>query len=147
MNSSAMVGARPREVDAGLHPREHEQAATAAWVCRGQRPQRDPHAVILGKAEAWRHDADNGVGAAVDRNGPANDRSVAQKTPPPHIVADDDHGFGADLIVVRGQVAAERRRDAESGKQVPGNGGPVELLRLGAIGQGDRAGADGDDGR
>ena len=72
---------------------------------------------VSGKHELRRHDADDGVGKAVDGNRPADDRAVAVVSQLPHLVAEHDDALGAGTVVVGGEVAPERRRRSEEAEE------------------------------
>ena len=75
--------------------------------------ERDPETLVLRKREARRHHADDRGGAAVDAHRSPDDPGIALISALPHVVAQDHDRLGARPVVVRAEVASERRRRAE----------------------------------
>ena len=81
---------------------------------RGQRRE-DVHPLADGDAEEpWRRDTDDRRNRAVDAERTANDVGAAAEHPLPQPVADHDHDFASDAVVVGRQRPPEQRRDAEA---------------------------------
>ena len=72
---------------------------------------------VVGKREARRHDARNGVRPALDDDRPADGIGVAVEPLLPHAMADDD-GIRASGFVRAREVAAERRDGSERGDEL-----------------------------
>ena len=66
-----------------------------------------------GKQEPGRHDPDDGVRLAVERNRLFEDARIRAETPDPECVADDGHLVAAGLILCFIKGAASFRRDAD----------------------------------
>lgn len=71
---------------------------------------REPEVVMLGEAEARRHDADHPHAATVDGNRPSDDASVSGEAATPERVADQRHRFGTGLGPLTGSEGASPAR-------------------------------------
>jgi hypothetical protein len=86
--------------------------------------------------EVARHDADDRVAVAVERDWPADDREICGEATLPEPVA-QHHDLGpVDTIVDRLEIPAERRRHAEHAEVARADHLTVEPLRLGRPGHG-----------
>src|SRR5260370_22937261 len=85
--------------------------------------QRHPEFFIpRGKHEFRPHDADYGVGLAVQRDLPAHDIAVACKPASPEGVGQNDLVLMTNLVLSRNKRAAQHRSDPKHGKEICANG-------------------------
>ncbi len=91
---------------------------------------RAPELDVEHQAEASRHDADDGVGVAVDRHDPADHIRRAAEAPLPVAVADRRDVRCTLQALVGGELAAEHRADAKRSEQVRCHDDAVDALRL-----------------
>jgi hypothetical protein len=109
-------------------------AITAAGAVGGgeQRGGKDgPHVdfVFGRKGEAWRSDADHGVGRAVEADGFARKSWISAISAAPEIVAQQDAALTA-VRVFGGEQAAKRGRSGKRGKNVGRNDGSADAFGI-----------------
>ena len=126
---------------AALQPGNHaviELAATFLSLSVGER-HRHPDAGRLvvrlgtaaGELEASGHDADHRVRPAVERDGLTHDRAVASVTRLPEPPAQHRH-VHTGPVLLRAEIAAQQRADAEQREQARRDLGAIDPDRLGA---------------
>lgn len=126
------------EGDAGLEAADHlEEVGAAAGALLGvPGERREKLGFPAGDLEAWGHDADNGVGRAVERDGLSDDGGIAAEAVAPETVAEDDDGGGAGVVFLFIEDPAEEGLDAEQGEHVSGALHAIEADRLAIAGKG-----------
>src|ERR1700678_2127430 len=75
---------------------------------------------VKGKLEAARHDADDGVGTAIEIDGFSNDLRIGLKALAPQGITDQGNGRRV-FVLALGEAAAQHRLYAEQGKQRSGD--------------------------
>ena len=126
---------------AALQPRDHaviELAAAFLSLSVGER-HRHPDAGRLvvrlgtaaGELEASGHDADHRVRPAVERDGLTHDRAVASVTRLPEAPAQHRH-VHTGPVLLRAEIAAQQRADAEQREQARRDLGAIDPDRLAA---------------
>src|SRR5947209_6934157 len=76
--------------------------------------------------EAGRHDADDGVGEAIEVDGTADGVWISAEALEPEAVAEDGFEFVAGLFFFGGEGAADERRSTESGEETGGSFDAIE---------------------
>ena len=79
----------------------------------------DVHRLVENR-KARRHDSDDEIGAAVEHDVAVHDRGIGAEAPAPEPIADRDHRH-ARRVLLRREVAAERRPDAEHAEERAGD--------------------------
>ena len=103
----------------GSEPSEHLEIAALAGGALRHRGQRNPRVLQERELDPRRQHADHRVGQRVHGDRPADDRGVAVVAAPPQLVAEHHDAGGSRPIVIGGEVAAERRGDAQHREQAP----------------------------
>ena len=102
------------------------------------RRERDRHPqffAVGGVGERRRHDADDVVGASVERDAASDGSGIAAEAPRPEPVAEHGDLLASGLIFLRREHAAVRRRQVED-VEVPGRDAPADQpLGVVAVGQ------------
>ena len=96
------AAARPSEV---MAPRATVGPCTSYCIAAATTARRWRHDVL----EPARHHADDVVAVVVERDASAENRRVAAESPPPECVAENGNPRPVDSIIVRLEVAPERR--------------------------------------
>jgi hypothetical protein len=132
------VGARRVERRAGLEPPDGLQMLAAAAAI-GDRPvvaDERPHLGALIEAfgderlEGWRHHADDREWPIVHRDHPSDGGRIGAEPAAPEAVAQDGGLPAGGRVFGGGEVAPDRRRDAEHPEEVPRHAHPADPFRL-----------------
>ena len=114
-----------------LEPADRDERVRAALrVARrpaGRHPQLPRRAPEL-EAKRLGHDADDGVGQAVDLDGPADERSVGAVAAGPQPVAQHHHAIVPGLLFRGQERAADQRPHPEHGEEARGHAQAGDLL-------------------
>jgi hypothetical protein len=103
------VGLRLRR--AGRESAEHPHRRAVEWPIAGApHLKRHPQAVVDRKREAVRHDADDGRRGVSELQGLSDHVDASTESLAPHVVAKDDHGRGARLLIGIEQRPSQERR-------------------------------------
>ena len=131
----AQLLARPLDRHAVLEPAEQLQIARAQGGLVRERRQRDVRHLQEREHHVGRQHADDGMGAAVDRDGLADDVGIGVVATPPELIGEDDHWTGARLVVGRVDLTTQRRHDAEQAEQARAHRSAHDALGIAASGQ------------
>ena len=85
---------------------------------RGRQGKRDPNARAIRMPKRLRHDADDGVRSAVEKQNGTDDIRARVQILAPKIIAHDRDCGPASAIFLLGKTAAARRRETENGEKV-----------------------------
>ena len=110
------VGVRLGPRDARLETRD-DAVVLAAALARAARPHRRPQIGRLTAGETGRHHADDRVRLAAQRDRSPDRAGVAVEQAHPEAMAEDRGGRAVRPILVGGEFAAARGRDAEHAKE------------------------------
>src|ERR1044072_847761 len=118
--------------DALLEPREHAERLPITVVDSGREVQRRPYLCARsperGELKIGRHDADDGVAFAVERNLLPDDGLVAAEPALPEAIAQDNDMLVTGLIFSRKKRAAKQWVYAEQMKHIGGQLQSVEVF-------------------
>lgn len=124
--------------DAGFEAGEDAHVAALEVVGRGGSHRRWHPDLGLGRVvEGGWHDAEDGVGLAVEGDGFADDGAVRVEGSAPEMIAEEGDGRTAGAIFLIGVEAAELRGDAENAEITGGDSVADEELRRALAGEGD----------
>jgi hypothetical protein len=92
-----------------------------------ERTRRGPHIRVGGKCKAARHHRDDRAGLPSNGEHATQHRRIPPIATLPQIVTDRDHRRGSDAIVLRLEVTAQQRHDAEYAEQIPRDERDLEI--------------------
>src|SRR5207244_2357944 len=110
------VLARVLERRAGLQPRHHLEVAVGPRARVLERRLRDPQLGLFRKLKLRRHDADDRVWVAVDRDRAADDRRIGGVAALPDAVAQEHYARSAGRVFFLPDLTSENRLDADHRK-------------------------------
>ena len=103
-----------------------------------ERTRRRPHVRLGGKCKAARHHRDDRAGLPSNREHATQHRRIPPIATLPQLVTDRDHWRSGDAIVLRLEVTAKQRRDAEYAEQIPRDQRDLEVHAVRSLAHGKR---------